>query len=128
MTFNWQERNRRHGMNGDFLSWLVITSVNKHVDKQDATYVEMSAATKQWTEVTITMQINGVEVDNAESFLERMGRQYDEEVLRAAGGLLDEHLRFTELEDSLTAIMDDAREAVRQKLRDAGIVLPDTHD
>lgn len=117
MTFNWQDMGR-----DQFLGWLLPTTLAKHSPKEVERFGE---ATDHFQAVTITMQINGIEVHDAERFLIEMGAQYDQQVEADARRLLDEHTRYMEAEDIVSAAFSEARQAIRQQLQALGLNVED---
>lgn len=62
MNFNWHELDH-----DEFLSWMTITLVTQA--RKDDIFEKLNILTKKWTDVNLTIQINGVEV-SAENFIE----------------------------------------------------------
>ena len=105
--FDWQARNE------DFVKWMFVHLIadQRKVDNFD----ELSNATKGFTNVEITMQVNGVEV-NAQNFIESVEEAYKQHAERAAKQMVDDAI--PDLWDLREAV-DDAQHALTRKLREA---------
>lgn len=122
MTINWQEMNR-----DDFVKWLIPTALSSQLIKPDE-FERFSEATDGFQSITITMQINGIEVRDAERFLNEMAAQYDRQVEADARRLLNEHTRYMEAEDIVSAAFGEARQAIRAQLKALGLDVEDWRD
>jgi hypothetical protein len=70
-SFDWHNERTAAGGRESFLYWLVIMSISPLRTEQPDIYARISEATSRLTDVRITMQINGIDVD-AEHFIARI--------------------------------------------------------
>lgn len=107
----------------DFKYWLMVTALPHHSDHEKL--AAMQEATDSFQSVTITMQVNGIEIDDAEKFVDRMYKQYRDQVMKDAADLLEQHTSYDEAQDIFTETMDLMRKLVRKQMSLAGFELPD---
>jgi hypothetical protein len=106
-----------------FLKWLlpVVIPVSQKADLIE----QLSAATDKFTNVELTIQVNGIQVD-AQAFLTAVERNMDHSVSAEARRLLDEIGKFEDLHELLRDAERAARRSIEQRLTDAGFELPDS--
>lgn len=113
MNFNW------HELDGNsFLSWMVVHLLA--TGKAKDMFEEFSELTDKFNDVTMTIQINGIEVD-VEHFVECIQEVMKLETQKAAGeiaeGMLDGVREKTNrIEDMLEEVAYDLREKVNAAL------------
>jgi len=105
-----------------FLKWLLpVLVANRRGEDQ---FDELSKITDKFTDVRLTIQVNGLEVD-AENFLNGVEHNMEYYAKVEARRLLDEVGRFDDLEDLLASAKRTVMQDVEQRLSAAGIELPD---
>lgn len=114
MTFNWQELDRN-----SFMSFVLIHLLGTQTEDK-AKLAQFSTATNHFKDVTITMQINGVEVEDPESLFIRFKEYFDTSVAKYAHKHILEHTRYQTAEDIMDSTFREAREVVRRKLKEKG--------
>lgn len=118
MTFDWH-KNRE-----SFLSWVVTTTLPHF--KNDQKFEELSAATDKFRSISITMQINGIEVNDAEKFLDRLYAEYTYQVKKHAKELVKEHTQYAEAEDIVDSVFKEARNSIRKQFETKlGLIITD---
>lgn len=93
MNFNWKDVGQ-----DDFLKWLVPHLLTGEDEKKQ---LELSEATEGFTNVELTMQINGIEVD-ASHVIERFNQNIGQFVIGEIGPYLQAKLRFEDFTDLFT--------------------------
>lgn len=117
-TFDWQAE--RDGLWKRLLPSLLASRL---MDKQtDA----LSDATDKFTNVSIAVTVNGIEVD-ARGFFEGLEEAYDGDVDRAATEKVAS-FGFADLEDAAREATAAAKSALWERLAGAGIVPPENDD
>lgn len=91
LEFNWQ----KEGWDGSFLGWVFVKLV-PHTDKKR--FEELSKATSGFTDVKLTMQVNGIEVDTQE-FIETLPKVLQAYAEKHAKTVLSELAAFEELRE-----------------------------
>lgn len=118
-TFDWHSEH-----SGGFLNWLVLALISKpEYDK--GRLDELSEATKNFTDVRITVQINGIEVD-PRGFVEGVERHMNYAVAQEVDELLK--VASNEIFDPLSELRDDILRTVRKMFEAKGIPLPDPEE
>lgn len=115
LQFDWQKRDE------DFVKWMFVHLI---ADKrqEDPRFETLSSATKGFTDVQITMQVNGIEV-NAQNFIESVENAYRQHAERTAKDLVRDMPRMQELEDVLAEAQRQAKSAIEEAFARAGIDL-----
>jgi len=114
MNFNWHELNH-----DEFLSWMTITLVTQA--RKDDMLDKLNILTKKWTDVNLTIQINGLEV-SAESFVEGIKSNmsyWAEQKAEAKAHEVLEGVRdkMNEVEDLLDDVASELRRRVDTMLK-----------
>jgi hypothetical protein len=100
---------------------LLVDEDDKRITQDKNQFDAMSAATNDFKDVRLTVQINGIEV-NPKHFIEGVERNMDYAVGRAAVELV--RVKVDEIFDPLIEIRNDAEARIRKLFEDAGIELP----
>lgn len=109
-VFDW------HGIREGFLKHLVVCSISG--DGWDADeFEQLSQATNHFTDIHLTMQLGGVDVDPMR-FLQTLERQYDRQIELAAKKLVED----VGLDmDGLYKVARDVERYARNKLQEFGV-------
>lgn len=116
MNFNWHELDR-----DDFLSWMVVHLVAQESwDKSDGKFEQLRDITDGFSNVTMNIQINGVEV-NVSHFVDSIQSVMKYQTERAAEDLAENMLdgvrgKMNAVEDVLEEVASDLREKVQAAL------------
>lgn len=125
-VFSWQDtfadgRHGRRDPDASFWEWFVPTVV-AHDDIDN-----LLSADPGWTErVTLTMQINGIEVD-VKHFIDRMRENLDYSVELGIKEKARE-LRFEVLDEAIAKMETAVRREMFTRMREAGIPFDDDDD
>lgn len=117
--FNWHEE--EHGQNGSFKSWLIPTLLADSGGDR-VLFEALSEATEKWTDVNVTVAINGIEVDPTD-FFESIERNLTYLTERAAAKLVSEDARLQEIYEATEAYNRAIRWETRLALGRLGIEL-----
>lgn len=90
------------------------------VPQDKETFEQLSAATEKFTNVTVTMHVNGIEVD-VDKFLDRIQSQFDWSVEARAKELVREVVRFDELQQTISDVEHAVKRDCYDKLRKLGV-------
>jgi hypothetical protein len=117
--FNW------HKTRDDFRSWIVPVLLS---GADEDTYEEITEVTNGFTNVVLTMQVNGVEVP-VEHLEESLWRNVEKGVQEKAWEICREVAQV----DNLQKLLDLAKEAIERELymhltQGAGIKVPEEDD
>ena len=117
MSFNW------HQSDG-FLRWMIPHLVG---GKNRDLFDQLSEATDKFTNVTLTIKINDIEVDT-EMFVDSVRRNMDYITQDAAKKMVEKPLEglvpeLEALQDAVRQAENAIRDHVKQKLKEAGIDL-----
>lgn len=104
----------------DWLLPVLLASAN------ESKLTELTDATSEFTDVVLTIQVNGVEVD-AERLVRRLEQERDQAVKIAARAMLDS-VGFGDLERDFRQAEVAFRTALELRLQAAGIALPESED
>lgn len=109
MRLNYFENDRE-----SFESWMIITLVTQA--RKDGQFNQLNTLTKKWTEVDLTVQINGVEV-SPENFLEgvksNMHFWAEQKAETKAHEVLDSvREKVDEIDDLLTEVADELKRKI----------------
>lgn len=115
-TFNWQEHE------DPFWDWATIVIQGPDSLPQDK-FDELSEATDHFTNIKITVQMNGIEMDPKYLF-ERLEGDFDRQVAVAVAEKIEE-ADLTPLYDVLTDVTDAVKVEVRKRFEAVGITLPE---
>lgn len=110
MRFNYHEQDR-----DSFLSWTVIHLITE-VMKDDDQFEKLNKLTKKWTEIDLTIQINGVEV-SPKHFLEGIKSNMDfwaEQKAEAKAHEILDNVR--EKVDTVEELLEDIAEELKRKI------------
>lgn len=114
--FDWQAQPE------GFLKWLLPTLISSR--HHDGLIDQLSAATEKFTDVRLTVQINGVDVDPA-AFLTGVEMNMVHYAKAEARRLVDEIGELALLRELLEDVERSAVRQLEQRLAAAGIELPD---
>lgn len=117
--FNWQDAPE------GIAKWLLVAVIP--ASQRPDIIPRLSEATNKFTEVDLTIQVNGIEVD-AGALLDRIERTMNYRAQVEAQRLLDGIGRFDDLQNLLDRVQLAAKTAVRQRLRAAQFELHDIDD
>lgn len=123
-TFDWQAEARKS--RGSFLEWLIpelVTCLEWHGKSWEL----IRERSKGYTDVQLTIQINGVEVD-PKSFLEGVESNMTHQAQRGAEELVGSITDLEALHDSIDELASGVRDKVRELLRANGIEPRDEWD
>lgn len=112
--FDWQA-----APEGSLQKWLLPTILS-------STFEDLSDATSRFTDVVLTIQVNGVEV-SAQQLMTDLEASYDAAVKDEARAMLDK-VGFSKLEDDLVQMRAAMRTALELRLERLGITLPESED
>jgi len=124
MKFNWHDESRRDRTS--FKSWLVtnlISPVSRDKDQFDA----ISKATDKFTNVEITMQINGIEVPT-EQFVDGIESNMNYLTEKSAKEQVRDMTDLVELEDAISALRFELTNKVYELANKNGIELEREED
>lgn len=123
LTFDWQSLD-----DNAFLKWLLIsfTSAEKNPAEQKQWVEDMSDRTEKFSNVQMDIQINGVPVPA--SALIRELRHHLDYLANTAARELVANVGLGELEEHLRDIESDVRNLVAERLRAAGVYIPEEED
>ena len=113
--FDWQGLSE-----GDFVKWMfvnLLTTPGNHSESKDL-IDQLTEPTKKFTDVTLTMQVNGIEV-NAENFIRSVekGMNYraEDAVKEAVSSITDIRELDEEISRAHNVLRDKLREIVKDK-------------
>lgn len=112
-TFNWHERDE------DFVKWLTTSMLGMIGNDNFAELSERSAA---FTNVKLTVALNGMEVP-AEEFLERLNRAMQDRVQRRVREWFEEAQPLRDVQDLMYDFEREVRGIVRRRAAELGIEL-----
>lgn len=118
--FDWQKRNE------DFVKWMFVHLV---ADQRsgDPKFEKLSEATNHFTEVKLTIQVNGIEV-NAQNFIESVQNAYTQHAENAARQLVEETIPdFYELREAVDTAQRALTEKLRTAMESAGVHWPEEY-
>lgn len=114
--FDWQGQ---HGAAGrSFEGWLIPTLLSGA--DWDVVSGPLQEATKNWTDVLVTVQINGIEV-GAREFFASIDRNLTYLIEREAKRLVEEDDRLTEIGEAAALFEADCKRAAKYRLGQIGI-------
>lgn len=115
--YNWHEE--QFG-GSDFKAWLIPTLLvgKRGTDAWD----ELSAATDKFTDVNVTVQINGIEIDPTD-FFEGVESNMHWRSERRAVELIRDDERLRALSNTAYEVEQELRKAALDRLRELGIEL-----
>lgn len=113
-TYAWE------GTNNDFIHWLLPVLLVGRDDLRD----DLAEKTEKWSKVTLTMQINGVEMPT-EHLLKGIEMNMRHFAALEASRMVNELARFGDLQDLLSEVQTAVLQKVKREIGDAGIELPD---
>lgn len=120
--FNWQKEPE------GFLKWLIPHVLPKDDPKATMSAVDqLSKATDKFTNVELTMLINGIKVD-ARRFLTRVEQNMEYYARQEAARMLNEIAGFDEVQERLDTIRMHFISEVESTFRKHGIELPEWND
>lgn len=130
-TINWHDLGSYDDYEA-FLKWAIVmlTVDQRDVDtgRQSTELVdELKEATNGFTEVTLTVQINGVEVD-PEHFMRGVKYNLQQIAQKTARDKLNTLTAFTDLRNTLTTLEATANRRVRQVASALNVELRDEED
>lgn len=115
--YNWHKENRE----GTFLSWFTSAAMSMAVKYDDPGFFEeMSKATNGFSECTVGITLNGVEVD-AEKFVKRLDEAIDDSVTREAASLIRDMQPLQTLLDAASDLNDAISAEIKKKAEAAGL-------
>lgn len=116
MNFNW------HELDSDgFLSWMVVNLISQDSwDKSNGKFEQLRDLTDGFSNVTMNIQINGVEV-NVSHFVDSIQAVMKHQTERAAENLAENMLdgvreKTDQIEDMLEEVAHDLRDKVNAAL------------
>lgn len=86
MTFSWRELPE-----GDFLKWMVVHLISSDRVDGDNDFRHLSVITKEFTEINLTIKINGVDIP-VDSFVEAIERNMNHIAKREAAEIVENNL------------------------------------
>lgn len=119
MTYDWQKMGRT-----EFLHWILPVVLGDLLQREGVE--RLSQATTNFTEVTMTMQINGIEVD-AEAFIDATQRHMRACVETEAARLVEEAPEREKLQtanEAVSQVLADAHDSIKRLYEAAGVVFP----
>lgn len=119
-TFDWHKE-----PNHSFLKWLLPTLLGK-IDNE--TWEKITEATAKSSDVQITVQINGIEV-NPKYFLESLERNYELNTAAEAKNIID--TKFENLDqaiEGLNILVERARQSMIKHLQNCDIEIRGPED
>lgn len=114
--FDWQAQGGAAGRS--FEGWLIPTLLTG--TDWDATKDALHEATKGWTDVLVTVQINGVEV-NAQGFFSSIDRNLTYLIEREARRLVEDDERLNDIAEAAYRFQEDCKRAAKYRLGQLGI-------
>lgn len=107
--FSWQGRDE------DFVKWMFVHLIaDMRDDDLESPFEQLSEATDGFTNVKLTMQVNGIEV-NAQNFIESVERALENYSQTEARRMLSDVMpNLNDLED----VVSTANKLIEEKLRD----------
>jgi hypothetical protein len=100
-----------------FLKWLLPTLIAGRENFDD-----LSEATNKFTDVILTMQVNGIEVPT-EHFIKSLMMNYEKETRDAAREMLDNVVQITDIEDLINDLHAALKDTIRERCTSAGVEL-----
>ena len=118
--FNWHETGEE-----DFQRWLIPT-ILADLPREQSRFDELSELTRNWSDVNVTVQINGVEVDPA-GFFTSIERNITYLTEREAARLVGDNARLSEIHSVLDTFERVIRREARMALGSLGIDLQEEY-
>lgn len=112
--FDWQNRKE------DFVKWMFVHLI---ADKrqEDPKFEKLSVATNGFTDVNITMQVNGIEVD-AKNFIESVEYAYKSHAENTAKEIVAEAIPdLSDLQDAVFEAQRALEKKLRESMRSVGV-------
>lgn len=100
-----------------FLKWLLPTLIAGRENFDD-----LSEATNKFTDVVLTMQVNGIEVPT-EHFIRSLMMNYEKETKDAAYVLLNEVVNVENIETLITDLQASLKNHIMERCTSAGVEL-----
>lgn len=107
-----------------FLHWILPVVLSDLLQREGVE--RLKEATTNFTEVTMTMQINGIEVD-AEAFIDATQRHMKVRVEEEAARLVEgspERESIRAADDAVTQILEEAYSAIKTRYEAIGVRFP----
>lgn len=108
---------------GEFLNWLIPTLLVGN----DTQMEELHEKTDKWTNVELTIAVNGVALDPAH-FLKSLEMNIDRTAQAAAARFVQDSLRLDDLVESLTDFGRAMQREIVTRARQLGVDLDDSSD
>lgn len=116
--FSW------HDLPEGFLKWMIVNLMPKWNKIDNELWEQIKVATEKHTNIVLTIQINGIEVD-AMKFVDSVKYNMDRAVVREAQRIVEEETVFNEITSALYDLEKTVKGHLRYELRKAGIELLD---
>lgn len=131
-TFNWHDLKGHHDDYEAFLKWaltkLIVNQRDVDANRHNTELLEqLRTATNEFTEVTLTVQVNGVEVD-PEHMMRAIEHNMRSIARETARDELERLTAFTDLRNTLTTLEAAANRRVRQVASALNVELRDEED
>ncbi len=112
--FDWQARGE------DFVKWMFVHLIADQRDA-DPQFERLSEATDKFTNVKLTMQVNGIEV-NAKNFIESVEFAYKQHAENTAKEIVAEAIPdLSELQDAVFEAQRALEKKLRESMRNVGV-------
>jgi hypothetical protein len=111
LRYDWQAETK------SFLKWLLPTLIAGRENFDD-----LSEVTNKFTDVVLTMQVNGIEVPT-EHFIRSLMMNYEKETKDAAYVLLNEVVNVENIETLITDLQASLKNHIMERCTNAGVEL-----